>query len=653
MQFKYPEILFFLFLLLIPLLIHLFQLQKFRKEAFTNVKFLKEIELETRKSSKLKKILILLSRMLTLASLIIAFSQPFINKNQGLQERKHIFYIDNSMSMQAKGKTGVGNLELNKNYLLDKFDQMDEEVSLITNQKPISHLDKKSLTKALIELEFYPLKKDINQVLFQINNDIKGESNTLFDIYLISDFQTVNKYIDTSLINDNYNYSLVNLSDRTTENISLDSVWITKNDGRQISLKATIRSERMEVKDLSISLFVNEQLYGKTTVSLKAGSVHNIDFLIPASSSDYGKISLTDHSLNFDNELYFNIPKKPKKKVLIIGLQNKFIDRIYQPDEFVLLNSSYTALDQSLIPKQDLVVINELDKISNPLIQNLKAFVQNYGNLVIIPSRDADLDSYNKLLNALQAGSVLGKFKEEKSVNRINYDHPFFDQVFEKEVYNFEYPLIQDGYMTNFKNASPLLQFEDLSDFVSEINYFNNKVYWISSHLSAQGNNFVSSPLIVPLFYNFSVQNKNDKAIYFVIGQRNEIRIQSDKSDDEPLKIIQNDEEFIPIQIRSSERIEVTTKDYPMKSGLYELTSSGEKIETLAFNYDRSESDLNFLDLNPLTDQYENIQIYNSLDGAMKEGNERNNNRELWQLFIIFALVFLILEILLQKFLKN
>ena len=653
MQFKYPEILFFLFLLLIPLLIHLFQLQKFRKEAFTNVKFLKEIELETRKSSKLKKILILLSRMLTLASLIIAFSQPFINKNQGLQERKHIFYIDNSMSMQAKGKTGVGNLELNKNYLLDKFDQMDEEVSLITNQKPISHLDKKSLTKALIELEFYPLKKDINQVLFQINNDIKGESNTLFDIYLISDFQTVNKYIDTSLINDNYNYSLVNLSDRTTENISLDSVWITKNDGRQISLKATIRSERMEVKDLSISLFVNEQLYGKTTVSLKAGSVHNIDFLIPASSSDYGKISLTDHSLNFDNELYFNIPKKPKKKVLIIGLQNKFIDRIYQPDEFVLLNSSYTALDQSLIPKQDLVVINELDKISNPLIQNLKAFVQNYGNLVIIPSRDADFDSYNKLLNALQAGSVLGKFKEEKSVNRINYDHPFFDQVFEKEVYNFEYPLIQDGYMTNFKNASPLLQFEDLSDFVSEINYFNNKVYWISSHLSAQGNNFVSSPLIVPLFYNFSVQNKNDKAIYFVIGQRNEIRIQSDKSDDEPLKIIQNDEEFIPMQIRSSERIEVTTKDYPMKSGLYELTSSGEKIETLAFNYDRSESDLNFLDLNPLTDQYENIQIYNSLDGAMKEGNERNNNRELWQLFIIFALVFLILEILLQKFLKN
>ena len=103
MQFKYPEILFFLFLLLIPLLIHLFQLQKFKKEAFTNVKFLKKIELESRKSSKLKKLLILLSRMLALAALIIAFSQPYINKSDGLQQRKTIIYLDNSMSLQAMG----------------------------------------------------------------------------------------------------------------------------------------------------------------------------------------------------------------------------------------------------------------------------------------------------------------------------------------------------------------------------------------------------------------------------------------------------------------------------------------------------------------------------------------------------------------------
>ena len=653
MQFKYPEILFFLFLLLIPLLIHLFQLQKFKKEVFTNVKFLKEIELETRKSSKLKKLLILLARMLTLMALVIAFSQPFINKNEGLQKRQSIFYIDNSLSMQAKGNTGVEKLELSKNYLLDKLEAIDEEVSLITNNKPLSHLDQKGLQKTLIELDFFPLKKDINQILFQVNSSIYDETNTLFDIYLISDFQRINNAIDTTLIRKKHNYSLVNLSDITTGNISLDSVWITKNNGRQISLKAKISSERMEVKDLSVSLVINELLYGKTTLSLKPGETKDIEFLIPASSSDYGSISFTDHSLNFDNELFFSIPKKPKRNVLVIGVKNSFLERIYNPQEFTFIKSSYADLDQSIIPNQDLIILNELEKIPNPLSQSLAAFTEKNGNLVIIPAVDADLDSYNKLFNAFGTGKISGKFNEEKSVNRINYDHPFFDQVFEKEVYNFEYPLLRGGYTANFKNSSTLLEFEDQTDFVTEIKYFNNKIYWISSHLSAQGNNFVNSPLIVPLFYNFSVQNKNDKSIYLTIGQRNEITAASDKSDEEALKIVGNGIEFIPMQIRTSERIKVTTEDYPLNSGLYDLKSGDTLLEILAFNYDRIESDLTYVNLKPLTDQFENIYYFNSLDTAMKEGIDRNNNRELWQLFVIFALVFLILEILLQKFLKN
>lgn len=61
MQFKNPEILYALFLLLIPIIIHLFQFRKFQKEAFTNVAFLKEVSIQTRKSSQLKKWLALLA----------------------------------------------------------------------------------------------------------------------------------------------------------------------------------------------------------------------------------------------------------------------------------------------------------------------------------------------------------------------------------------------------------------------------------------------------------------------------------------------------------------------------------------------------------------------------------------------------------------
>ncbi|MCB0434262.1 MAG: BatA domain-containing protein, partial [Mangrovimonas sp.] len=77
MQFKHPELLYALFLLLIPIIVHLFQLRKFKKEAFTNVAFLKQVSIQTRKSSQLKKWLTLALRLLALGALIFAFAQPY------------------------------------------------------------------------------------------------------------------------------------------------------------------------------------------------------------------------------------------------------------------------------------------------------------------------------------------------------------------------------------------------------------------------------------------------------------------------------------------------------------------------------------------------------------------------------------------------
>ena len=98
MQFKNLEILYFLALLIIPILIHLFQLQKFVKVPFTNVAFLQKIQQETRKSSHIKKWLILATRLLLLSAIILAFSQPFIS-NKDYNKKEHTFiYLDNSLS---------------------------------------------------------------------------------------------------------------------------------------------------------------------------------------------------------------------------------------------------------------------------------------------------------------------------------------------------------------------------------------------------------------------------------------------------------------------------------------------------------------------------------------------------------------------------
>ncbi len=145
MQFKNPEILYALFLLLIPIIVHLFQLRKFKKEAFTNVAFLKKVQLQTRKSSQIKKWLILLIRMTTLAAIIIAFAQPFTSKkNTNNAERETVIFSDNSFSMQTKGDQG----ELLKRAIQDLITTLpeNETISLITNDDVFRDTSIKSIT---------------------------------------------------------------------------------------------------------------------------------------------------------------------------------------------------------------------------------------------------------------------------------------------------------------------------------------------------------------------------------------------------------------------------------------------------------------------------------------------------------------------------
>src|SRR5258706_15952530 len=109
MNFIYPGFLFALSALVIPVVIHLFNFRKFKKIYFTNVRFLREIKQDTQSRSKIKHLLILLSRILAVSFLVLAFAQPYIPATKGVVMsgiRAVSVYIDNSFSMDALGKNG-------------------------------------------------------------------------------------------------------------------------------------------------------------------------------------------------------------------------------------------------------------------------------------------------------------------------------------------------------------------------------------------------------------------------------------------------------------------------------------------------------------------------------------------------------------------
>src|SRR5690606_4489398 len=162
MQFKHPDILWALLLLVIPVVIHLFQLRRFERTPFTNVAMLQKVVSESRKSNNLKKWLLLLTRLLLLASLILAFAQPFTAGPTALKETQTVVYLDDSFSMQAR----TNGLTLMEKAVQDLIKGLDDtgSFSLFTNVETYGNVQIKDIQNSLLSLGHTPKQLDLDEI---------------------------------------------------------------------------------------------------------------------------------------------------------------------------------------------------------------------------------------------------------------------------------------------------------------------------------------------------------------------------------------------------------------------------------------------------------------------------------------------------------
>jgi len=124
----------------------------FYSSFFTNVKFLKKVVSESRRSSTLKKWLLLFTRMLLLAGLVLAFAQPFLAGSAALKEKETVIYLDDSFSMQAQ-KEGSSLLDNAVQSLLKKLPK-DNRFSLFTNSAVFRNVELATVQNELLALPY-------------------------------------------------------------------------------------------------------------------------------------------------------------------------------------------------------------------------------------------------------------------------------------------------------------------------------------------------------------------------------------------------------------------------------------------------------------------------------------------------------------------
>ena len=642
MQFKHPEILYFLFLLLIPILVHLFQLRKFKTEYFTNVKFLKELAIQTRKSSKLKKYLLLATRLFLLAFLIFAFAQPFFKAKDSKNATNELYIIlDNSFSMQAKGEKG----ELLKRAVQDLLEQTPENAnfSLITCSDNFWNTDIKSIQRELQNLKYSPTPFRVDNLISKIKAHKSVYSK---DIVVITDAVGIESN-QLKKSKDNENLYFIIPEAEKKDNISVDSVYINQSLPNFYEISVKLKAFGDDFKDVPIALYNGKNLTAKTLVNFES-KIKTINFTIPKSEFN-GYVSITDNCLDYDNSYYFSISKLEKSNIISIGEPEKsnFLSRIYTPEEFNYSNSSLQTLDYNLIEKQDAIVLNELKEIPIALQTTLKSFVEKGGNLILIPSSECTISNVNSFLANFGGIQFKTLINSEKNITKINFNHPLFGNVFEKKIDNFQYPNVKTSF--EISNAAPLvLGFSDQSPFLSAVQTGVSSLFVFSAPINKMNSNFQNSPIIVPTFFNMGQNAQKSGVNAMIIGNSKPFIVATELGKDEIIALKNEVESFTPIQQVLNEKVKLSFNDNPNTSGNFEILKNKQNVENISFNYNRTESDIS----NPndeIASDFKEIASINTLFDTLQTNRADN---QIWKWFVIFALLFLVLEILIQKLVK-
>lgn len=673
MQFLYPTFLLALLTIAIPIIIHLFHFRRFKKVYFTNVKFLKEVKEETSARSKIRNLLVLLARILAISFLVFAFAQPFIpqkNSNAAAGSQTVSIFIDNSFSMSSLSQD-VPLLDKAKeraNQIIDAY-TVEDEFQILTNdfegrhQRLVSQEDAFALVE---EIKVSPSVQEISKVLVRQEQVFSTAKSVTKASYIISDFQKNITDIPNDL-DSSFAINLIPLQSVQKRNISIDSCWfeapaqMINQTNRLIVKLRNLSDENREDVRLTLRLDGQVKPLGNLNLPPRSVGYDTVNLTILRTGWHEAVLSITDFPINFDDDYHFafNVAKEIRVLAINDGVPNPYINAAFGNNAyFKIENTSSTAINYATLPDYQFIITNELKSISSGLAFELQQYVKNGGNLLVFPNAQVNKSTYNSFLKQLNTNE-LGAFEQkERQVADINTEEFIFNDVFENRSANLKLPATTSNYqLTRYGNRGEevLLQYRDGGSYLSKYDLESGSVYLCAAPLSLTYNDLAqNAEIFVPMLYKIAISNGKDRKIAYIIGRDNVLETENRVSNTETVYKLKGDaEEFIPQQRAIGAKAILNVNNQVKQAGFYELyLNEGESLSKFAFNYDRKESELEYMteaELQSIAGTTIDVITSNIATNFTDLIGERSRGIALWRWCIILALIFLAIEVLLLR----
>lgn len=688
MQFVNPSYLFGLFAIAIPVIIHLFNFRRFRRVYFTNVRFLQELKQQTQKQSQLRHLLILAMRILAITALVLAFAQPYIpfSENQSkIASRNAVsVFVDNSFSMEAVGTNGT---------LLDESKQKAREIvsaykstdlfQLLTADFEGRHqriVTRDEFLTMLEEVKVSPSVHSFSEIVRRQYDLLKNETSSRRSSYVVSDFQK-SSYNSVDFLPDSaISTYLVPIKSSAMANVYIDTCWFvqpTQQPGKTSLLTARVwnKSEN-DLEKIPLKLLINNQQKSVASIDIKAGMSTTVElpFTVHQAGAQHGLLQVTDYPVTYDDKFYFSFDVLASINVLSIngGSENRFLNSLYAQDSSVrLTNMNEKSLDYSRLPQFDLIILHEIPAFSSGLSEEIKRYVTNGGTILVLPATSADLTSYNSFLSSLDAPSYQMVDTTDTKVVRLSEESYLFRDVFERQqgkqvvANNTDLPKVNKHYPIVFSSAMltvPLMGMLNGREFLTLTNSGMGQVMQLAVPLDPAFSNFPQQAIFVPVLYNIALISHPSHNLYSIVGDNKVIRIGTTvPTGDKVYKIksLETDFEMIPQVSSAGNMVNVFVGNQVPMAGNFVLMNDKNVLTSLAFNYNRGESDLTCNSVSDMETMLEKAHLgaFSVLKSGQKPLNEViaqiNSGTQLWRYFIWLALLMLLAEVLLIRLFKK
>jgi|GEM_PF-5568993 len=449
MQFLNPVILFGLLAASIPLILHLINLRRNRQIEFSSNRFLEEIKKSNIRNIKVKNLILLILRILIVASVVFAFSRPVIESSVPLlgvnQPSSNIIVVDNSFSMDMP--TGQGEmLLLAKNKAKEIIESLppQSEAVVIDGAYPTINsfsTDVAFLSESIDEIESSHSSVDLSQLSELIGSIWNEASYPYRNVFLLTDNQIVNQ----TLQSDDYPIYIQDYSSlRPAEiaNLAIDSVRISNQlllPGGEVEIVVFLRNTgNTTIQNQEVMVKVGGRVIGKSSLDIEAGNeaIRTFQANVPSDGVLDIIAEIDKDIIEKDNQYHIVLSAPPFPNIALIGTDEstyylRTLLKTSAPDKRSTLLSANDMMVADL-SKFDLLIIasgalrqNELEVLKQNIFKGIPA-------LIFAPYERTD--RFQDFLYSLGYNNAIWKEfgGEPQRVNIVN-DHPVLSDIYRED----------------------------------------------------------------------------------------------------------------------------------------------------------------------------------------------------------------------------